>query len=219
MGRVRHRRYTKSDIDTTETAEVANEGEVTWLREEEIIPETPAPQPEVSRKSPECENNNHFPRQLSVKTQNEKNVDFECKQTDEKWPCAVYQALLSRKIVVAEWQRIACVIDRFLFWFYFISTIVAYVVILVIIPGQRRDAREEAKRVRQNSIFNTTIIWETNLCMTRVWQHSPSYTHTLERNAHTLNSRYRNIVTQRYRCTEILTELCMYILQSLCASY
>lgn len=158
MGRVRHRRYTKSDIDTTETAEVANEGEVTWLREEEIIPETPAPQPEVSRKSPECENNNHFPRQLSVKTQNEKNVDFECKQTDEKWPCAVYQALLSRKIVVAEWQRIACVIDRFLFWFYFISTIVAYVVILVIIPGQRRDAREEAKRVRQNSIFNTTII-------------------------------------------------------------
>lgn len=157
VGRVRHRRYTKNDIDTTEPLELQNEDEGTWLREEEIIPENTPPQPEVSDKSPECENNNHFPRQISVKTENEKNIDFECKQNDEKWPCAVYQALLSRKIVVAEWQRIACVIDRFLFWIYFISTIVAYIVILVIIPGQRQDAREEANRARGSSVFNSSF--------------------------------------------------------------
>ncbi|GAB1603731.1 neuronal acetylcholine receptor subunit alpha-10-like [Argonauta hians] len=158
VGRVRHRRYTKTDVDTSEPIELQNDDEGTWLREEEIIPENTPPQPEVSDKSPECENNNHFPRQISVKRENEKNIDFECKQSDEKWPCAVYQALLSRKIVVAEWQRIACVIDRFLFWIYFISTIVAYLVILVIIPGQRQDAREEARRARGSSIFNSTSL-------------------------------------------------------------
>ncbi|KAL3836119.1 hypothetical protein ACJMK2_021570 [Sinanodonta woodiana] len=64
------------------------------------------------------------------------------------------QEMYYRKMVVAEWQRIAAVIDRVLFWIYFLGTIASYVVILIIIPGKNYtewDAEVKQVRAMQNS--------------------------------------------------------------------
>ena len=47
--------------------------------------------------------------------------------------------LYMRKLIVAEWQRIAAVIDRLLFWIYVLGTIVSYIIILFVIPKQNYD--------------------------------------------------------------------------------
>ncbi|XP_046544567.1 neuronal acetylcholine receptor subunit alpha-10-like [Haliotis rubra] len=41
-----------------------------------------------------------------------------------------------KKVIVAEWQRIAVVVDRFLFWFYMFVTFTSYLIILIIVPAQ-----------------------------------------------------------------------------------
>lgn len=47
--------------------------------------------------------------------------------------------LYFRKLIVAEWQRIAAVVDRVLFWLYLMGTIASYVVILIVIPKSNYD--------------------------------------------------------------------------------
>ncbi|XP_048780699.1 neuronal acetylcholine receptor subunit alpha-10-like isoform X2 [Ostrea edulis] len=49
--------------------------------------------------------------------------------------CRTRSSLFQRKLIVAEWQQIASVIDRVLFWFYFLSTVVSYILILVVVPN------------------------------------------------------------------------------------
>ena len=48
--------------------------------------------------------------------------------------CRKAEALAWRKSVAVEWQTIAAVVDRLLFWLFLLVTLVAYLVILVIIP-------------------------------------------------------------------------------------
>lgn len=62
-----------------------------------------------------------------------------------------------RKLIVAEWQRVAAVVDRVLFWVYFIGTIVSYLVILIIIPRENYalwDAKiQQTPYVRSDSRY------------------------------------------------------------------
>lgn len=39
--------------------------------------------------------------------------------------------------LIAEWQQIATVVDRVMFFFYLLSTVTAYVVILAVLPAQQ----------------------------------------------------------------------------------
>ncbi|XP_074653007.1 neuronal acetylcholine receptor subunit alpha-10-like [Tubulanus polymorphus] len=57
--------------------------------------------------------------------------------------CQRQNELMKQKVVIAEWQRIAAVIDRLLFWAYFVGTIVSYVVILFIIPGSKPGLNDQ----------------------------------------------------------------------------
>ena len=52
--------------------------------------------------------------------------------------------LFYRKLIVAEWQRVAAVVDRILFWLYLVGTIAAYIVILIVIPKKNYDEKSEA---------------------------------------------------------------------------
>lgn len=56
-----------------------------------------------------------------------------------------------RKLVVVEWQRIAAVVDRVLFWVYCIGTFAAYLVILIVIPNENY-AKWDAKIERNPNI-------------------------------------------------------------------
>ena len=47
--------------------------------------------------------------------------------------------LYVRKLIVAEWQRIAAVVDRVLFWIYLLGTVASYIVILFVIPKMNYD--------------------------------------------------------------------------------
>lgn len=57
--------------------------------------------------------------------------------------CRKEQALISRREMVVEWQTIATVIDRLLFWVFFMGTIVAYIVILICIPYTKPTHSED----------------------------------------------------------------------------
>ncbi|XP_064644534.1 neuronal acetylcholine receptor subunit alpha-10-like isoform X2 [Lineus longissimus] len=50
---------------------------------------------------------------------------------------------MRQKRIIAEWQRIAAVIDRMLFWVYFFGTIFAYVTILCIVPNSKPTTGSE----------------------------------------------------------------------------
>lgn len=65
--------------------------------------------------------------------------------------CRTRSALYQRKLIVAEWQQIASVIDRVLFWFYFVSTVASYILILVVVPNcNYKKWNEEIWRNQQN---------------------------------------------------------------------
>ena len=53
--------------------------------------------------------------------------------------CRREQSLALRKEIVVEWQTIATVIDRLLFWIFLLATVVAYLVILVFVPMTKPD--------------------------------------------------------------------------------
>ncbi len=53
--------------------------------------------------------------------------------------CRKEQALAYRKEIVVEWQTIATVIDRLLFWLFLFATVIAYLVILVFVPWTKPE--------------------------------------------------------------------------------
>ena len=53
--------------------------------------------------------------------------------------CRREQSLALRKEIVVEWQTIATVIDRLLFWIFLLATVVAYLVILIFVPMTKPD--------------------------------------------------------------------------------
>jgi len=48
--------------------------------------------------------------------------------------CSKARALAARKHVIVTWQVMATVIDRLLFWIFFVGTVLAYLIILVFMP-------------------------------------------------------------------------------------
>ena len=61
--------------------------------------------------------------------------------------CRKEHALAWRKETILEWQTMALVVDRLLFWIFLIFTVVAYLIILIILPYTKQlppvDARSE----------------------------------------------------------------------------
>ena len=57
--------------------------------------------------------------------------------------CQKEQALTTRKEMIVEWQTIATIIDRLLFWIFFIGTVVAYIVILICVPNSKPSYTDE----------------------------------------------------------------------------
>ena len=53
---------------------------------------------------------------------------------NERTPCNKHVALMSRREIVVEWQTMALVIDRLLFWIFLMATVAAYVIILFVFP-------------------------------------------------------------------------------------
>jgi hypothetical protein len=70
-----------------------------------------------------------------------------CRSGNEE-NCKKLQALADRKKVVVEWQSIATVVDRILFWIFLLGTAVAYLVILVLVPNTKPDFRDGDTRTR-----------------------------------------------------------------------
>lgn len=58
--------------------------------------------------------------------------------------CKTRNDLVKRKFIVAEWQRIATVVDRVLFWFYFLGTLASYLIILVFVPNSKYSEWSDA---------------------------------------------------------------------------
>lgn len=61
--------------------------------------------------------------------------------------CRREQSLALRKETVVEWQTIATVIDRLLFWVFLLATIAAYLVILVFVPMTKPDFPKDIPNV------------------------------------------------------------------------
>ncbi|KAL4229438.1 Neuronal acetylcholine receptor subunit alpha-7 [Mactra antiquata] len=137
--------------------EITDEPEVIWIRRDDVYPETSQP------KSFDIEDTRNHKDTVSVQnTQKETKQkdkvgkrprDFRSKSgPDDKKQTKDKQCIHSnnikpkegdkkseiyyRKLIVAEWQRVAAVIDRVLFWLYFIGTIASYLVILIVIPRE-----------------------------------------------------------------------------------
>ncbi len=65
----------------------------------------------------------------------------------EACACAKTQTLLARKKIIVEWQTIATIMDRFLFWLFLMGTVVAYIVILVVVPSEKPIAYDEESKL------------------------------------------------------------------------
>jgi hypothetical protein len=63
--------------------------------------------------------------------------------SDEIEICDKKIEFMRQKVIIAEWQRIAAVVDRLLFWIYFFGTIIAYVTILFIVPSSKPTIASE----------------------------------------------------------------------------
>lgn len=140
---------------TTSFVEDTEEQEVIWLRREDFKEDTP----ECSRNTwtdmhelrgeSGKNNNNHAAKGARKKTSGKAAAtaaapltaeDTKSTQTDGSATtflaeCRNQNELFARKLIVAEWQRIAAVTDRILFWFYFLSTLTSYIVILIVVPN------------------------------------------------------------------------------------
>ena len=55
---------------------------------------------------------------------------------------------LRQKTIIAEWQRIAAVIDRVLFWTFVLATLASYVIILIILPKTKPNQDSQPVSIR-----------------------------------------------------------------------
>lgn len=137
---LRHRRY-GGTINTGGQ----EEPEAVWLRRDDFREDTPE---SSTTKWTELQNLNDNSRDNNNKTNNtiRRTSPNRSGNTDEPSTessftntflneCKNQNELFARKIIIAEWQRIAAVTDRILFWFYFVSTLASYIVILLVIPN------------------------------------------------------------------------------------
>ena len=145
----------KTPADPPETvSEPEPEAEVIWIRRDEVYPELCNPRT-MSFELTETATANHCNSQVVSKdTYKErerkprklgnprKSHSGRPKRVQRTWNRNAKNAtndLYLRKLIVAEWQRIAAVIDRVLFWIYLLGTVVSYIIILFVIPKQNYD--------------------------------------------------------------------------------
>ncbi|KAL5011028.1 hypothetical protein ScPMuIL_013333 [Solemya velum] len=143
----RNRRYNIVDTKEADSPDEAEETEVVWLRREDVMKEAEERKKNtVATTSFTVTSENQTDKKTKKKSKSSKclsnqienvshisgNVGDGLRKTN---PCKTLNELHHRKIVVAEWQRIASVIDRILFWIYFLGTVTAYIIILIVVPG------------------------------------------------------------------------------------
>lgn len=62
--------------------------------------------------------------------------------------CKKLVAMADRKKVIVEWQSIATVIDRILFWIFLIGTVAAYIFVLILVPNSKPKYNSDNARTR-----------------------------------------------------------------------
>ncbi|XP_041371894.1 neuronal acetylcholine receptor subunit alpha-10-like [Gigantopelta aegis] len=158
---VKNRRYSQKDV-----AANRDQIETTWLRQEEheaLIQNiqsknaeaAAAAAPQRTGNGNEIEANQQVLNvqrlQGDRQTMNEQGhhddircCDVRCSSPERASTPSCVTSLHKKRVVIAEWQRIAAVIDRAMFWFYFVATFVSYFVILIIIPAQHYNSKKHA---------------------------------------------------------------------------
>lgn len=137
-----------TEEDDPET-EQEPEPEVIWIRRDEVYPELLNPKPmsfEVEENGCNTQiiskdiykERDRKPRKLAHERKTNSGRQQSQRPSNRRVKDATSD-LYVRKLIVAEWQRIAAVIDRVLFWVYLLGTIASYVVILFVIPKRNYD--------------------------------------------------------------------------------
>lgn len=62
--------------------------------------------------------------------------------------CRREKALMNRKEIVVEWQTIATVLDRLMFWVFLTATLVCYIIILFVIPSMKPHSQAHVEQTR-----------------------------------------------------------------------
>ncbi|XP_071156262.1 neuronal acetylcholine receptor subunit alpha-10-like isoform X2 [Mytilus edulis] len=142
---VRFRNRSKSETASNE-ADVELE-ETIWLKNDEIH-EHPSQLRETEYTTNRSINNNKKESKFIESNTQIKEVairpDAEVELNLNAIQCKTRNELVKRKFIVAEWQRIATVVDRVLFWFYFLGTLASYLIILVFVPNSKYSEWSDA---------------------------------------------------------------------------
>lgn len=144
LSTVRNRNRNKTEVTSIE-ADIENE-ETVWLGRDEHHESLETNQTEF--KSNHSNNNNRHEINYSESKSSEREMTI-CPEEEVEVnlnaiQCKTRNELLKRKFIVAEWQRIATVIDRVLFWFYFLGTLTSYLVILIFVPNSKYSEWSDA---------------------------------------------------------------------------
>lgn len=89
----------------------------------------------------------------------ETSLDDVCRRDDVNRDsvCGKAVAMATRKQAIAEWQIMATVIDRLLFWVFLLATVVTYLVILVGLPLLKRESNDYDMK-NESTVSQRTIV-------------------------------------------------------------
>lgn len=140
---------------TSADSDKEQESEVIWIRRDDVYPESNSPitvkfEIDEHGNRKELAHPSSSMREIRENKKKENRPRRKFKTQKATKPCILKNEIKPkegdmkseiyfRKLIVAEWQRVAAVVDRVLFWLYFIGTIAAYIVILIVIPRENYD--------------------------------------------------------------------------------
>jgi hypothetical protein len=144
LASVRQRNRYKTEVTSIE-ADIENE-ETVWLGRDEHQESLETNQTEFQSNHSNNNNRNEINYSESKSSEREMTIcpEAEVEVNLNAIQCKTRNELLRRKFIVAEWQRIATVIDRILFWFYFLGTLTSYLVILIFVPNSKYSEWSDA---------------------------------------------------------------------------
>ena len=112
-----------------------DEEEVIWLRRSECTDE----QTRLMENQPaDCDE----PRTVEFITPRDE-MASSSSDRDLQDDCAKLAALRKRKEMIVEWHVMATVIDRLLFWIFLLGTVLAYIIILIVVPNTKPIITDE----------------------------------------------------------------------------
>lgn len=147
MTSVRHRNCSMPE-EITSVENAIEDEETVWLTHEENLDRSESKHSEFKSKISINNNRNETKTPESNSIQPEEEIELNLNAIQ----CKTRNELLRRKLIVAEWQRIATVVDRVLFWFYFLATLASYLVILIFVPNSKYS--EWSDTINHNSVIN-----------------------------------------------------------------